>query len=41
VPVAEERLLEKLAEPAKTEVPPSYILAGLAVIRAAAAAKEE
>jgi hypothetical protein len=40
-PVAEETLLQKLSEPTKAEVQPSYTLAGLAVIRAATAAKKE
>ena len=40
-PVEKENLLEKLSEPTKAEVEPSYRLAGLAVIRAATSAKEE
>ena len=40
-PVSEESLLEKLEEPTQAAVQPSYTLAGLAVIRAANAAKEE
>lgn len=40
-PISEERLLEKLSEPTEVLAQPSYTLAGLAVIRAADAAKEE
>ena len=40
-PIGEEKLLEKLSEPTKAEVQPSYTLAALAVIRAAASAEEE
>ena len=40
-PVDSETILLKLAKPTPEEVPPSYKLAGMAVIRAAAAAQRK